>query len=39
LSFVFNSPHFSDEKYYNNTIPIDWINVTVYKSGISNKGR
>jgi len=34
LSFVFNSPHFSDEKYYNNTIPIDWINVTVYKSGL-----
>ena len=34
LSLVFNIPHLSKEWYKNNTIPLDWIDITVYKPGL-----
>lgn len=37
LSVVFNIPHLSKEPYLEYTIPIDWINITVHKSGLFEK--
>ena len=37
LSMVFNTPHLAKEQYKNYTIPIDWINITVYKPGLDLK--
>ena len=37
VSLVFNVPHLFRNDTQNNTIPIDWINVTVYKPGIFDK--
>ena len=34
LSLLFNIPHLAKEEYKNYTIPIDWINITVYKPGL-----
>ena len=34
LSFVFNTPHLAQEEYKNYTIPIDYINITIYKPGL-----
>ena len=34
LSMVFNAPHLENDQYANYTIPIDWINITVYKPGM-----
>jgi len=34
LSLVFNTPHLNTEEYQNKTISLDWINITVYKSGL-----
>ncbi len=34
LSMVFNTPHLAKEQYKNYTIPLDWINITVYKPGL-----
>ena len=34
LNFVFRIPHLSNEEYSNNSIPIDWIEVKVYKPGV-----
>ncbi len=34
LSIAFNVPHLSRDEFVDYTIPIDWINITVYKSGI-----
>ena len=31
LSMVYNVPHLSNDQFINYTIPIDWINITVYK--------
>lgn len=36
LSFVFNIPHLSQEGYEENTIPIDWIEIKVYKPGVNS---
>jgi len=33
LSFVFNAPHLGNEELKNNTIPVDWIQIEVYKKG------
>lgn len=38
LSILFNMPHFS-KGFKNNTIPIDWINITVHKPGLIEKWR
>ena len=37
LSLVFNIPHLSNDEFKNNTIPIDWINITVSKPGLIKK--
>jgi uncharacterized membrane protein len=37
LGFVLSIPHLYDEKYTNYTIPIDWIDITVYKPGLLEK--
>ncbi len=37
LNLVFNIPHLSNEQYKNYTIPIDWINISVYKPGLLEK--
>ena len=37
LSMVLNTPHLAKEQYKNYTIPIDWINITVYKPGLDLK--
>lgn len=34
LSMVFNVPHLGNEQYLNNTIPIDWIKISVEKPGL-----
>jgi hypothetical protein len=34
LSFVLSTPHLAKEEYKNYTIPIDWINITIYKPGL-----
>lgn len=34
LSFVYSTPHLGVDDYLNYTIPIDWINITVQKSGM-----
>jgi hypothetical protein len=34
LSLVFHTPHLSKEEYKNYTIPIDYINITIYKPGL-----
>lgn len=34
LSLLINNPHFGNELYENYTIPIDWINITIYKKGL-----
>ena len=34
LSLVLNPQHLYKEEYKNYTIPIDWINITVYKPGL-----
>ncbi len=34
LNFVLNTPHLSQDGFQNNTIPIDWINITVHKPGV-----
>ena len=34
LSLVFNTPHLAQEEYKNYTIPIDYINITIYKPGL-----
>jgi len=34
LSIVFNIPHLSNEEYSNYTIPVDWIEIKVYKPGV-----
>jgi hypothetical protein len=34
LSLLFNTPHLSKEEYKNYTIPIDYINITIYKPGL-----
>lgn len=35
LSLVLNTPHLAKEQYKNYTIPIDWINITIYKPGLN----
>ena len=39
LSLVFNIPHLTNPEFKNYTIPIDWINITVYKPGFINKNK
>jgi hypothetical protein len=29
LSFVFTTPHLYEKKYENNTVPIDWVDITI----------
>ena len=37
LNLAFNVPHLTNQEYSNYTVPIDWINITVYKPSIFNK--
>ncbi|MEK6906227.1 MAG: hypothetical protein AABW81_01250 [Nanoarchaeota archaeon] len=37
LSMVFNIPHLNQDDMNNYTVPIDWINITVYKPGLSER--
>lgn len=39
LSLLFNVPHLGKNQTMNYTIPIDWINITVHKSGLFEKWR
>ncbi|MDO8517444.1 MAG: hypothetical protein Q7S33_04960 [Nanoarchaeota archaeon] len=34
LSMLINTPHLGKEETQNNTIPVDWVNITVYKNGL-----
>ena len=34
LSLVFNIPHLSREEYLNYTIPVDWIDIKIFKPGL-----
>ena len=34
INFVYNVPHLSNPEYANYSIPVDWINITVYKKGL-----
>ncbi len=37
-NFAINVPHLGSDLYVNNTIPIDWINITIYKKGLAKMG-
>jgi hypothetical protein len=39
IKFALSIPHLTEEQYQDNYIPIDWINITVYKPGLLDKGR
>ena len=34
LSFVYNAPHLGRNETSEYAVPLDWINITVYKSGV-----
>ncbi len=38
LSMLINTPHLANEEFQNNTIAIDWVNITVHKNGIFKVG-